>query len=273
MATFIKYLIVNPLSRATFDDSSYEFEIQAAHSQIMPIGRNSLPFLIDWANELKAALNEHFLDDTDVHTAASALTVAAADATSLATAITLVEDTTGIRAKYEAHRIEVAGIHAHADTLYTATTNDMPEAESEYTLFNALEWISRAYMRHRVHDLLDSSLGTIHGLGNDFFNPCDYITLHTLRPSGEALPSDGGKYRTSTTAFSDWEMAPRDVLDLDNIYIVCDVSNTKVDVFNYTENIVYIYMSGETTTTQVSLGGDPMLSQILSENQSWGPGQ
>ena len=118
-----------------------------------------------------------------------------------------------------------------------------------------------------------------HPTGDDTRNVCDYIALANLRPAGETIPgvADGGKYYTSSTVSPDWDMEPRDIINVSGAIVYLDPINSNVYVFNLQEKLLYMRVeySGPGTVAMIgdlSNAASWHKSIVGIDNPTWGPG-
>jgi len=134
------------------------------------ITKNKLTWAMYRANEYKAAFNTH-LASTVFHTAADAVNpIVAADATDLATLITLL---TEFRANYEAHRILVGGgpVHGSADSTNAITAPVPTDLDTCVTL------VKDIILQYEAHRKMISGSPAIHLKADTVYILVQYVKM------------------------------------------------------------------------------------------------
>jgi len=134
------------------------------------ITKNHLTWAMYRANDYKAAFNTH-LASTDYHTAADTVNpIVAADASDLATLITLL---TEFRTNYEAHRVLVGGgpVHGTADAANAITAAVPTDLESCLTL------VKDIILKYEAHRKTITGSPTVHLKADTVYIMVQYVKM------------------------------------------------------------------------------------------------
>lgn len=276
MSTVTRYVMMNPYTRAMLMPDPYQFttgfRIHQVTCQSAPYGQRVEDYLINWANSLRDAYNIHVKDVSHTWHAESdaGSAVTTTDCTSITGACTLINS---IRTAYNSHiaktGIPAPLIHEYADTsVYNAGTTTPPVATDENSLFVLLEWVDRAFMRHR---LAVSSGGTHqHGVSDDWENSTDCVWLQ-----GYKLSRDGLSVMFSSVESTSWVIPEIDKLDLGSVGFVLDFSTKIPWIYNRLEMILYAKVIYEDISgTEIAQVGsiEPIQSLVGVYSPTSGPG-
>jgi len=255
---------LNPISRGTVwtadDGGISKTELTSLLCQTSPIGQREDSYLVDWSNSVKAALNKHVVDET-VHAAADAADlVTTVDATDIATAGGLVDR---LIVAFNLHRVKENSVHsADTDENEAKDRNGSGGADA---LFVALEWLDRAFMRHRVT--------AVHAVSLDWWNCVDMLGLNGLRNSADT-DTPSGYITRDYDADDRWDLPTYDRLELSSLGLEIDTTGNQIVVYNTQEALMHARISVTSGGSGFRIGSMvPVQSLVGTDNPVRGPGQ